>query len=238
MFNCPLSPEKADRIIGALELRAGGRVVDVGCGTGEFLLRVIERYHVHGTGIDPDGKALAECRKKNAGRVAPELLKLHECKAAEFHWPRQRFDAAICIGSVHAFGGYLPTLQALKKRVLRGGILVVGDIFWRRKRVAAYRKVLGGDWPSFSTDYLSLARTGEQQGLALVYSAQSSPDEWDHFEGSFAKKRYQKALALPAGPKRKAAIETARRWYDAYLKWGRETMGFGFLVFLNRDCAG
>jgi hypothetical protein len=62
-----------------------------------------------------------------------------------------------------------------------------------------------------------------------------SADEWDHFEGSFAAKRYRLAHALESSEARNAAIERARRWHSAYMRWGRDTMGFGFYVFLKSD---
>ena len=78
MFNCPLSLEKADRLVEILALTDRPRVVDVGCGTGEFLIRVVERYGGHGIGIDPDGDALAECRGRAVACREVSLVTWHD----------------------------------------------------------------------------------------------------------------------------------------------------------------
>ena len=77
-----------------------------------------------------------------------------------------------------------------------------------------------------ATDYATGAQIGQDEGLTLLYAAASSPDEWDHFEGSFAARRYRLAYSLASVEARNAAIERTRRWHNAYLRWGRDTMGF------------
>src|SRR5258706_6354178 len=99
MFNCPLSPQKADQLAGVLELRAGARVIDVGCGTGEFLVRLIEQYDVHGTGIDPAVDSLEQCRQSSEKRIRSDRLALHLLKVEAFELPDQPSDAAEGIGS-------------------------------------------------------------------------------------------------------------------------------------------
>jgi SAM-dependent methyltransferase len=234
MFNCPLSLEKADRLVEILALTDPARVVDVGCGAGEFLIRVLERYGGHGIGIDPDADALGQCRSRAEGRVSLDRLDLRQQSVDAFNWPEHPFDAAICVGSTHAFGGFADTLRALKSRVASGGLILIGDLFWWKPPAAAYREVIGDEgFPPADTDYATGAQIGQNQGLTLLYAAASSPDEWDHFEGSFAAKRYRRAYTLESSEARNAAIERIRSWHNAYLRWGRDTMGFGFYVFLK-----
>ncbi len=234
MFNCPLSSEKADRLVEILSLPSGARIVDVGCGTGEFLIRVIAKYAGHGIGIDPDDKALEGCRQNAQGRIPPESLDLRRQKVDAFDWPEQPFDAAICIGSTHAFGNFANTLRALKSRVAPGGPIVVGDIFWWKAPAAEYRAVIGDEgFPTAETDFSTGAQLGQDEELTLLYSTASSPDEWDHFEGAFAARRYRNAYSLESADARAAAVQRIRGWHNAYMRWGRDTMGFGFYVFLK-----
>jgi cyclopropane fatty-acyl-phospholipid synthase-like methyltransferase len=231
MFNCPLSSEKANLLVEIIGLSPGSRVIDVGCGTGELLIRLIERYEVHGTGIDPDVVAISECRQKGQQRVAHHLLDLKQVEAAHFDWPEQLFDAALCVGSVHAFNGTVETLKQLKRRVVPGGVIVIGDIFWHKEPEPAYREIIGDEWPATDTDYLTWAKAGETEGLHLLYSIPSNQDEWDHFEGRFAARGYRRAYANSSTEIREAAINRTHRWQSAYMQWGRDTMGFGFYVF-------
>jgi len=233
-FNCPLSAEKADRVIDVLGLSAGACVVDIGCGSGEFLLRVMERYQAHGVGIDPDDEALKRCRERSAGRVPAEHLKLHQIEVSAFAWPSLFFDAAICIGASHAFGGFSSMLQLLSQRVRPGGLIVVGDLYWREEPNPEYLQILGDGFPPSGTDHATLARSGESLQLIPLYSARSNQDEWDNFEGCFAFNRYVRALSIADQAEKENAIAKSRRWYDAYLRWGHSAMGFGYFVFLNK----
>ncbi len=106
-FNCPLSLEKADRLIEVLELLPTARVVDVGCGEGEFLIRILQRYRASGTGIDPDDDAVAACQQEAGKRGVADALDLLTLKAEDVDWPEERYDAAVCIGSVLRLGRWL-----------------------------------------------------------------------------------------------------------------------------------
>ena len=73
LFNNPLSNEKADRLISVMDVPNNASVLDVGCGQGEFLIRVIESTNANGIGIDIDSACIAAARKNASGRI-PERL--------------------------------------------------------------------------------------------------------------------------------------------------------------------
>jgi ubiquinone/menaquinone biosynthesis C-methylase UbiE len=55
-----------DLMLTGVDLRAGQRVLDVGCGTGTLVTRLKRQAPgLHVTGVDPDAKALASARKKS-----------------------------------------------------------------------------------------------------------------------------------------------------------------------------
>ena len=48
--------------------------------------------------------------------------------AADYVFEEGAFDAATCIGSTFAFGGYQQTIQAIKRAVHQNGRLGIGEI--------------------------------------------------------------------------------------------------------------
>jgi SAM-dependent methyltransferase len=48
----PMSESKVDHLMDLLNLDPGSRVIDVGCGKGEFLIRLSQKVNIQGLGID------------------------------------------------------------------------------------------------------------------------------------------------------------------------------------------
>ena len=227
MLNSPISPEKLDRIIGQFSLSPDSRVLDLGCGDGDFLRRIFSQTRAECHGVDPDTSALQSCRK----REPDTRLILHETTGAEFVWPVLPFDLIICTGSSHAFGGFIPTLRVLRKHIPAGGLIFMGEVYWRKTLDPAYMEFLGEGWPDFDLTFADLLRAGEEEGLIALYNIRSSQEEWDHFEGAFAQRKIQAALNLTDPDARAKAFARQKAWRDAYLRWGRSSMGFGLYLF-------
>ena len=59
----------------------------------------------------------------------------------------------------------------------------------------------------------------------------ASPDEWDEYEWKYSRSIERYALEQPGDPDVPAMLERIRRWRDGYLRWGRDTLGFGVYLF-------
>ncbi|MEM7387017.1 MAG: hypothetical protein AAF514_18935, partial [Verrucomicrobiota bacterium] len=70
LFNSPLSAQKADRLIDSLPLLSDERILDVGCGEAEFLIRVIEQKEGIGLGVDQNGGCISRARQAASGRIS------------------------------------------------------------------------------------------------------------------------------------------------------------------------
>ena len=56
LFNNPLSSVKANQFIQLLDISPNGRILDIGCGDGEFLIQVIEAWGARGLGSAIDSE--------------------------------------------------------------------------------------------------------------------------------------------------------------------------------------
>jgi ubiquinone/menaquinone biosynthesis C-methylase UbiE len=120
--------EARQRVDAALDLRAGERVLDVGCGTGEQVRALAARVGPTGraVGVDRSATMLAEARERGRGARSPAAYRLGDAYALPF--PRDAFDACL---AEKLFAHLARPGQALAEmcRVARaGGRVVVASV--------------------------------------------------------------------------------------------------------------
>ena len=71
MFNAPLGEPRAAELVGWLASVEPATVLDLGCGTGELLLRTVAATAAAGTGVDVDAAALELGRGGRWSRAWP-----------------------------------------------------------------------------------------------------------------------------------------------------------------------
>jgi len=233
-FNSPISSEKADEFVRSLELRPDSRALDIGCGTGEFLLRVVAHHGVRGLGIDHDARCIAAAQTAATARGFQSRCEFRRGDANSFEAKPHTFDLALCIGSTHALGAgeaaYPNTIERLKCLVRPAGYVLIGECYWKQEPAADYLNLIG-EPVGIYRDYAENISFAQARGLVLLHAATSSEDEWDDFESQHPSKIQSEAAANPNDPALAARMTHSRRWYDGYRRWGRSTMGFGLYLF-------
>jgi cyclopropane fatty-acyl-phospholipid synthase-like methyltransferase len=226
----PLDPARLDQVTDLLDLTPGRRVLDVGCGKGSLLVRIAERHGASGTGIDINAAFLAEGRAAAARRGVASRVELLEVEASRFAAAPGSFDVGICVGSTHAFGSYRATLRGLARLVRPGGSVLVGEGYWRRDPDPEYLRRLGTTSDEMTTHQGTLA-AGTQEGLAPRGAWVSSDRDWDGYEDLYARTVETYVATHPEDPDTAAMRERIRWWRETYLRWGRDTLGFGLYLF-------
>jgi ubiquinone/menaquinone biosynthesis C-methylase UbiE len=122
-----LRPRIRDEAVGRLELCPGGSVLEVGCGTGANLDRLVERVGPTGTvtGVDLSPRMLerAERLRREHGWENVTLLE----GDAETLDLRERFDAVLFSLSYSVLPEPRRTLERVWRRLQPGGSVVVMD---------------------------------------------------------------------------------------------------------------
>ena len=226
LFNSPLSGERADRIITMLALDEHSKVLDIGCGEGEFLTRIYQFSHGHCFGIDINDRSLDRARDKAVRLKAGGKLKYTETDIVKAGLNKNSFDLAVCIGSTHAFGmgdaAYPHALKEMKDLVKPGGLILIGEGFWKREPDQEYLTFIGEPVGVYNTHEENISQA-ESFHLISLYAVESNIDEWDHFEWS---SRMEAELGS-----NKEKLDHVRKWNLFYRQYGRTTMGFGFYLF-------
>lgn len=227
----PTSEEKLTRIVELLRLSADATVVDIACGKGEFLIRLAETYGVGGVGIDISPFYIADAKRRLEARASGADITFTQMNGADFK-PEEphSFDMASCIGASWVFGGHADTLEALMLLVKPGGALIVGEPYWLQEPSADYLKASGIARDDFGSHFAN-AEAGERRGLDLIHTIVSSKDDWDRYEGLQWYATAEYGRTHPDDPDLSELVEQVENNRSAYLRWGRNTLGWAIYMF-------
>lgn len=226
----PFSATKVESIIELLDLPHGGRVLDIGTGKAELPIRLIERFHVEALGIDFSSPFLQEAHEQIALRVPQNSFTLLEEDATNFNGELETFDLASCLGACEIFGGFQKTLRQLADFVRPGGYILIGDGYWKQEPAPTYLEALQASHADFLT-HAENVTAGVALGLIPLYASVCNDDEWDRYEWLHLRNIERYAREMPEDPDVPALLERIRSWRDIYLRWGRDTLGFGLYLF-------
>jgi SAM-dependent methyltransferase len=219
----PLNDESVRRLLDHAIRRGDERLLDLGCGGGDWLVRALAA-HPRATAVGVDVSAPALARAEQAATGVRDRLALHRRDATEYT-PEEPFDVVLSVGASHVFGGLLPTLRALGEHLAPGGHVLVGDGFWERPPSPDAVEMLGelDDLPT------TVGRVTDD-GWIPVYGHVSTREELDDYEWSWAGSLASWALDHPDDPDSGEALAAASLHRDEWLGVYRSAFGFVSLV--------
>ena len=232
-FMNPMSGSKFDEMIELLKLSADARILDVGCGKAELLVRAAKRYQCHGVGVELSPLTIAEARKAVCAAGLGERIELVQSGGAQYEAAPESFDLACCIGASWIWQGHVGSLQALAAATKPGGLVLVGEPYWKPGAPSdEYLAVSEFQRDSIGT-FHSNADAGAEAGLVHLYSIASNEDDWDRYEGLQWNAGERYAHAHPDDPDNEELLEKMRSYRESYLAGGRAELGWALYLFLK-----
>lgn len=229
---CPMPRSRVEYVVEAMGLRSDARVLDLAAGKGELFIRILERYGCSGDAIEPSPLFQAAMRAEVESRLEPDRVKLIEQEPFELEFEPESYDAVVCIGS-RPFGELRETLARAWAMVRTGGLLVLGEWHWNDVELELdYLDFLGCSEETYVT-HDQLIELAVKEAFTPLYAGTASRHDIDHYESQAMLAVERWLRANPGDPFGPAIRERARKWRDAYLKWGRYELGFGLYLFLK-----
>lgn len=213
-FHNPLDPAQVDEVIDRIPLSPGDRVLDVGCGPGELLLRLHARHGIRGVGIDNSAVQIAEAERRR-----PEGADLEFIQGDADDYAGRGLALVACLGSIHALAGGLSRLAAMTRP---GGWVLLADGFWRREPDPSYLATLGATRDELP-DRTALLMAGMRHGLTTTFVSETSEQAFDRYEWTLIHNG-----ELDGRP---PVVEWAARARARYAgPGGRDTLGFALIL--------
>jgi len=208
----------------AMALRKGAGILDLCCGKGALVSSLVRRTEqATGLGVDQSGALVEEARSFARQEEVADRVRFEVAEVRSWSPPQPGFDVVACIGA-RPWGSRHDCLAALAARARPGGFVLYGDLYWRHPPDAAYLEVLGCQ----ASEQDELARTLDpgELPLDLQWWATTTPQQHDEYERRYLGNLLAHARSQPGDPTALALAQGARRWRDAHLRWGRDTLGF------------
>ena len=223
-WNTPLSDDHAQLLLDLLDVASGTRVLDLGCGWGELLLRAVAggTARTTGTGVDTDSRALARGRALAADRGLADRVKFHEGNASVWG---EVTDRVLCVGASHMWKGAGDALQKLACMVAPGGRLLFGDGCWERPPTPAAEELFAEVSP---LDVI--VEQAVNAGWRVLHVSTADQREWDEFEASWRANGQRWLVEHPDGEHAADVRARLDRELREYLSVYRGVLGFCYFV--------
>jgi SAM-dependent methyltransferase len=209
-------------------------VLDLGSGSGEMLCTWARDYRISGTGVDMSQlfAGQAKLRAEELG-VTDHINFIHGDAAG--YVSDEKVGVAACVGATWIGGGVAGTIELLAKSLRPGGIILIGEPYWRQ--LPPTEEVAKGCRAGAIADFLllpELLASFGNLGYDVVEMVLADQDSWDRYEAAkwLTMRRWLETNPGDDFSKDvRAELTSAAERYAAYT---REYLGWGVFALMSR----
>lgn len=225
----PLSAASVDRLLTSTPLAPGARVLDLGCGRGSWLLRLLELHsEASGVGVDLAPVLVEQAREDAERRGLADRFQGVVSDAAEFS-VEEAFDLVLYLGLSNVLGGFDKSLRRLRSAVAPGGYLLMGEAFWQQPPTQGAMNALGVEADDYHELDVLLSKVSAA-GWAPVHVYVSTPPEWDDFMWACVRGLTNWGLSDEDPAARAGVLRYMTDYRDGWLRGYRGVLGYVSLV--------
>ncbi|MRR55839.1 MAG: class I SAM-dependent methyltransferase [Deltaproteobacteria bacterium] len=230
----PITPEKLATLGAALRLEKGTRVLDLGSGSGEMLCTWARDHSIIGTGVDMSQLFSEQAKLRAVELGVADRVKFIHGDAAGYV-SEEKVGVAACIGASWIGGGVAGTLELLARSLRIGGIILIGEPYWRQ--LPPTEDVAKGCLANSISDFLMLPEllaSFNHLGYDVIEMVLADQDGWDRYE---AAKWLTMRRWLEANPDDELVKEVRAQLTtepERYASYTREYLGLGVFALMTR----
>lgn len=237
-FHGPLSQARATSLTERLTRTHPRTVLDIGCGWGELMLRILAAApDATGVGIDLDEDDLARGRAAAQARGLADRVTF-ACESG-IGTTRGPADLLLCVGASQAVSDVQPpghiaaALTALRRLVTPGGRVLFGDGFWQRPPTEAE---LAAMWPGTTAgelpDLAQIADLAVTAGFRPAWIETATEAEWEEFESGYQADEEEWLAAHPDHPETAEIRQRVDEHRSYWLRGYRGLLGLAYLTLI------
>jgi len=227
----PFSSKKVLEIGDVLGLTHSDRIIDFGCGYGEWLRLWGAMYGISGVGIELRKHAYERAQKKMEDHRLNKRIQIICTDASMYDFPESDFDVACCLGTTSIWGGLQPCIRVIKKAIHPTGKLVIGEVYWRKSQVPD--EIAEKENFLQEADILKISR---EEGFDVGYVTRASQEDWDHYEAENWRGLSAWLKENPNHPEKGQVVNHLRLSQDEYFLYGREYFGWAVYILNSIPC--
>lgn len=225
----PIQAASLQAMVERIPLREGMHILDIGCGRARLLLDLVEASGGVGVGVDPHEQAIRGAHQEAMRRGLDARVDLTLAPFDAAVHAKEPYDLVLALGSSHAIGGFPDAWSTLQDIIAPGGHLLLGEGYWRQTPPESYLEFLGCAADDMHT-FEETANAEQASGFTPVARRAATQEEWDAYEDTYARNLFGFVEDHPDDPDAESIFTRINAWRDAYLKWGRATLGFGLFL--------
>ena len=228
----PISRERLDGLVARTLLERGDHVLELGCGKGDLLARLLSRWpESTADGFDRNPWFLTAARAAAERAGVASRVSFIETDAPGALVADRSAAMGVAMGASGILGDHAATVAGLARATRPGGVVLFGDGVWIREPLSSGLASFGMTRDELPDGPDGFAGLGVEAGLEVLDVEIVDEAEWDAYEDSYTGAIERWAAANTSDPEAEAFLARAQLFRSSYAEWRRDALGFAVARF-------